>query len=256
MKNSANASRQTSLSLNRPLEIVVTCEHGGNNVPREYAHLFSGRERLLGSHKGHDHGSYDLAKDLAKALNAAFHYSKTSRLLVDLNRSLGHPGLFSAITGRVNHAGKLRILEKYYHPHRNAVEAYIESRINAGMTILHIAVHTFTPELRGIKRRADAGLLYDPSRTGERELCIRMQKALTALKPAFTVRRNYPYLGAADGLATYLRKRLPCSRYLGIELEINQKHPLGDRPLWRTLRKDIISGIKTSLLPHMEQNAK
>ena len=36
------------------------------------------------------------------------------------------------------------------------------------------------------------------------------------------VRYNYPYLGSADGFATYLRKQFP-EYYIGIELEVNQK---------------------------------
>lgn len=41
----------------RPWSFVVTAEHGGNVVPPEYAHLFSGAEKTLASHRGWDPGT-------------------------------------------------------------------------------------------------------------------------------------------------------------------------------------------------------
>jgi hypothetical protein len=37
------------------------------------------------------------------------------------------------------------------------------------------------------------------------------------------VRRNYPYLGTADGLVSFLRKEFSSELYIGIEIELNQK---------------------------------
>jgi hypothetical protein len=58
------------------------------------------------------------------------------------------------------------------------------------------------------------------------------------------VRRNYPYRGYADGLTTWLRKRYPDPAYAGIELEINQKYPLGTAPKWRELRKLLLATLE------------
>jgi hypothetical protein len=41
--------------------------------------------------------------------------------------------------------------------------------------------------------------------------------------PGFRIRRNNPYRGASDGLATALRKKFGMRQYAGIEIEINQK---------------------------------
>ena len=38
------------------------------------------------------------------------------------------------------------------------------------------------------------------------------------------MRRNYPYAGKGDGLTSYLRRRFPPGAYVGIELEVNQRH--------------------------------
>ena len=61
------------------------------------------------------------------------------------------------------------------------------------------------------------------------------------------MRRNYPYKGYADGLTTYLRTRYPDPRYRGVELEVNQKHPLGDPARWRALRKQLVASLAAAL---------
>ena len=38
------------------------------------------------------------------------------------------------------------------------------------------------------------------------------------------LRRNYPYRGVSDALVTHLRRRYGGRGYVGMELEINQKH--------------------------------
>ncbi|MBU2938472.1 hypothetical protein KO494_02870 [Lacinutrix sp. C3R15] len=49
------------------------------------------------------------------------------------------------------------------------------------------------------------------------------KEEILKLDNTLQVRYNYPYLGKADGFTTYLRKQ-DYKNYIGIELEINQKH--------------------------------
>ena len=102
--------------------------------------------------------------------------------------------------------------------------------------MIHVASHSFTPELDGAVRNADIGLLYDPARAGEVELCRRWQAQIRALEPSLKVRRNYPYTGKSDGFTAYLRRRFPAEAYIGIELEINQKHVTNGSRHWRDVR--------------------
>ncbi len=203
---------------------LITCEHGGNRTPSRYRHLFAGFEALLQTHCGYDAGALALARELAKALDAPLFASTTSRLLVDLNRSIGHPRLYSEATRDAPAGVRSEILERHYLPHRNKVEAEIAAAIVRGSRVIHVASHSFTPALDGAVRNADIGLLYDPARPGEAELCRRWQTQLRALAPNLKVRRNYPYAGKSDGFTSYLRRRFPAEAYIGIELEINQKH--------------------------------
>lgn len=91
----------------------------------------------------------------------------------------------------------------------------------SGMPVLHLAIHSFTPNLNGEKRRADVALLYDPRRSPEAELCRRWAETL-AMQSPLRIRRNYPYRGVSDGLPTYFRRHFAEASYIGIEVELNQ----------------------------------
>ena len=222
---------------------LITCEHGGNRIPPCYGSLFAAFEALLQTHRGYDPGALVLARELAKALAAPLFVSTTSRLLIDLNRSIGHPRLYSEATRAAPPAVRREILEKYYLPYRNEVEAAIAEAVVHGSRVIHLSSHSFTPALDGAIRHADIGLLYDPARHGEADLCCRWQTALKALAPGLKVRRNYPYAGTSDGFTAYLRRRFPADVYIGIELEINQKHVYKERRQWHAIRSQVIAAL-------------
>jgi len=227
--------------------LLVTCEHGGNRVPSRWRSLFTGGAALLASHRGLDIGSLAMARRIAAAFGAPLIASRTTRLLVDLNRSIGHPRLFSAVTRPLPRAERDRILARHYEPYRREVESSIARHVTAGRRVLHVSSHSFTPELDGEVRNADIGLLYDPRRQRERALAARWKSAILELEPAFRVRFNYPYAGRADGLTTALRRRFPDAAYAGIELEVNQRHPLSGGSEWRRLRRTLAAALESAL---------
>ena len=153
---------------------LITCEHGGKRIPPRYRHLFTGFEALLQTHRGYDAGALALARRSGQGVSRALFVSTTSRLLIDLNRSIGHPRLYSEATRGAPARVRSEILENYYLPHRNRVEADIAAAIARGSRVIHVASHSFTAVLDGVVRNADIGLLYDPARSGEVELCARL----------------------------------------------------------------------------------
>ena len=144
--------------------MIITCEHGGNRIPAPYRPLFREYGPLLDSHRGWDAGALDMAKALAKARRAPLVASTTSRLVIDLNRSIGHPQLFSAATRAAPAQTRAQIVEQYYRPYREQVEDLVGQAVSRGQRVVHISSHSFTPELDGKVRGADVGLLYDPAR--------------------------------------------------------------------------------------------
>jgi len=203
--------------------MVISCEHGGNHIPARYRRLFRGLGRVLAGHRGYDHGAAYLAKALACTFNAPCHIARESRLLVDLNRSLGNRAVFSYVTATLSPAEKAEIVKEFYLPYRRAVEDDVAAQVKSSFPVLHLSIHSYTPVLEGRTRRADIGILYDPSRSLERAFCRRWKQILHQRYPELRVRLNYPYRGISDGFTAYLRKRYAPARYCGIEIEVNQR---------------------------------
>lgn len=206
-----------------PARLLLTCEHGGNRVPRGESDLFVGRRAMLQGHRGYDPGALAVARSLARRLRAPLLAATTTRLLVDANRSPANPSVFSSVTRRLPAPERERLLARHHRPHWEAVQRSVEHLAAGGGPVVHLAVHSFTPRLHGRPRSADLGLLYDPSRPAERALCARWRALLRRADPSLRIRRNYPYRGRSDGLTTALRRRHPARRYRGIELEISQE---------------------------------
>lgn len=230
--------------------LIVTCEHAVDDVPAAYRRLPTLAARR-GTHWAYDPGAQAVAQQLARAFGAPLVAGTISRLLVDLNRSPHHPRVLSDAARRLNAVEQTQ-LRAHHEEHWQAVARAFARGLQRHRRILHVAVHSFTPawpDARGVlvPRTADVGLLYDPARDRERVFAHRWQATLKALAPALRVRRNYPYLGRSDGLATATRRRLAPSRYLGFELELNQASLLahGDLPmiLIASLRK-LLSGAR------------
>ena len=112
-----------------------------------------------------------------------------------------------------------------------------------------ISTNSFTPALNGKVRTADVGLLYDPARRGEAQLCARWKAALERAVPQLQVRRNYPYAGKDDGFMPYLRSRYRPTAYVGIEIEINQAIVIGAPRRFATLRGAIVESLRVVLAP-------
>jgi predicted N-formylglutamate amidohydrolase len=209
--------------------LLITCEHASNLIPKRYAPYFKGQHDLLASHRGWDPGALPLAKALAKELKVPLVTGEVSRLLVELNRTLNHPTLFSPF---VPEEEKQDILDRYYFPYIEQVKTAIEE---SKKPLLHLSIHTFTPIYEGRVRQADAGILYDPKREQEKHFATLWQQALKKELPNWTIGKNTPYRGTSDALVTSLRP-LFGKDYIGIELEVNQKHaPIDPLPFIRSL---------------------
>ena len=203
-------------------QLVLTCEHASCFVPERYTQFFEGQEELLRSHRGWDPGALELAEVIAEELDAPLIAGGITRLLVDLNRSLHDEDLHSELARSLPTSAREDLLRRFYRPHRAAVLEALEARLVRKGAVLHVGVHSFTPLWEGALREVELGLLFDPERPRELELCTLWRAELEARLPGCRVRHNEPYLGTSDGLTTSLRGRLPEERYLGIELELSQ----------------------------------
>mgnify|MGYP001277080074 CR=1 FL=1 len=194
------------------------------------------------THRAYDFGALEIASMLAENLQAPFFVCKTTRLLVEANRSLDNAQLFSEYSNNLHEEEKSEILSRYYFPYRQRVEAAIEA---AKKPVLHFSVHSFTPVWEGKERDVDIGLLFDPERRTENEFCLQWQKILQNKLPELTISLNKPYAGIDDGFTTYLRKKYTADQYLGIEIEVNQK--FNGTLLMDQINKALLNTIKQML---------
>lgn len=228
----------------RTPQLLITCEHASNRLPAAFLDVARRAGAALQTHRGYDPGTLELGRLFARRFRAPIFVGKWSRLLIELNRSLQHPRLWSEFSRDLPAARRRALVEDYYLPHRDGVEETIRRLIGKGGRVLHVGVHSFTPNLDGHERNADVGLLYDPARRPEREFSRRWQAVLRE-RSNLRVRLNYPYRGVADGLTTHLRRRFNAREYQGIELEVNQRFVGTAR--WRDVQRVLADSLGACL---------
>jgi len=222
------------------MKLVITCEHGGNTIPEEYKSLFPDNT-VLETHRGYDLGALDVFNYLQPLADYS-NYSTTSRLLIELNRALGHKNLYSEFSKKLPINTKKQIIKQYYTIYRSAVSDYIEASIKNNNDVIHLSIHSFTPQLNQEIRNCDIGLLFDSRKANEKEIAVALKKSIIVQNPNYRIRFNYPYLGKSDGFTTTLRKQFP-KHYSGIEIEINQSFSNNN-----TMPETIKTTLKESIL--------
>jgi predicted N-formylglutamate amidohydrolase len=183
--------------------------------------LFAGKGRLLQSHRGWDPGALLVATSLARRFEVELIAATTTPQLVVLNSSPHNPPVVSrfaseGLTGEQREA----LLCGMHRLHWDRIRTALR---RSKRPVVHVGVHSFTPNLNGDRRDFEVGILYDPQRTRERAFAASWKRELQWIRPDLRVRRNAPYRGNSDGLTTAMRKELGAGRYLGFELELNQR---------------------------------
>ena len=227
------------------MKLILTCEHASNRLPAAFKKAVPAD--VLKTHRAYDIGALAVFRKLVRFAKPEFHCEgKFSRLFVDLNRTITNKSAFSEYYEDLESRDKAAAEKAraqataYWKEYRENVEKFVLKNIGPSassgtlrksslslpkrtdVAIVHLGIHSFTPALHGKVRNADIGILYDPARPQERAYAQVIKDEIKRLYPAMKVRFNYPYKGSSDGLTTTLRKKFG-PRYVGIEIEINQK---------------------------------
>ncbi len=206
-------------------KIIITCEHATNQVPTKAKQAIKAKAQ---THFAYDLGAKEIAQYFAKQLKSPLFLGEISRLVTDLNRSPNHKKRWGELSHHFTETELAEIEKKYYLDYREKIFKCMDAQTDF---ILHLSIHSFTPELNGEVRNADLGLLFDPARQPEIHFAKQLQKHLKETLPEVRVRRNYPYLGKTDGLVSCLRKRYSPQKYAGIEIEFNQGTAIKNKQL-------------------------
>jgi len=238
--------------------VLVTCEHARGRVPLPYSGLFRNSRKILTSHHAYDIGAEALSSAMARRLDGeSVRLSFTwTRLLIDANRSLSNPHVFSRFSRRLPEAKKRNLLERYYLPYRSTVRKCVDHWMKQGKTVVHLSVHTFTPVWKGLKRRTDIGFLYDPSRKTEKRFILAWKTILHRSRPDLVIRRNAPYRGVSDGLAAALRREYGERHFIGLELEVNQKFPKRKTPEWSAIKRELAESFRLTVDVYAQTDAR
>lgn len=178
--------------------VLLLCDHASHRVPRALAGLGLDEIELL-RHIGWDIGAADVTRRLAEALGVPAVLGTWSRLVIDCNRALDHPGLIldesdgTAVPGNVDlsAAARARRIAEIHAPYHAAIEAEL-ARLRAlngsAARPVILSIHSFTPIMDEIERPWEIGILWNRDSRIPRPLIDRLRE-----EPDLTVGDNEPY---------------------------------------------------------------
>lgn len=178
--------------------LLVVCDHASSLVPAALDNL--GLDELaLGRHIASDIGAGPVAERLAMRLDAQAVLAGYSRLVVDCNRSLDDPTSILAVSDGefipgnqgLNAAQKAERARQFFDPYHDAIRRRLESFARRGIVPAFVAIHSFTPIFKNVRRPWQIGILWDK----DPRIPVPLIKALQDL--GVTVGDNEPYSGKA-----------------------------------------------------------
>ena len=231
--------------------LLITCETGGAKVPAWFP-MGAKLEPLDRLAAAADQPARYAASSMAIQLASELIVNEYSCELIDLTRSLRSRQLFPKLMRGSPQQDRERLLDLVYRPYLDRVHAAIQAKLLASGFAIHLSLRSFNSRSGGKNRRADVGLLYDPSRSDEADLCVDWVNEMWWQVPMLRVRRNYPRRGSADGLIPSLRRKYAGQGYLGVEVWLNRAW--AQREVAK--RDEAISGICSSLRAVVEDDAE
>ena len=149
-------------------DFLLTADHAGRAIPRRLGDLGLPVSELA-RHIAWDIGIAGVTELLSQALDATAVLQSYSRLVIDCNRQ---PGLDSSIptlsestpipgneglTAAEREARRAEI----FAPYHERIAGLIEVRSASGRRTVLVAMHSFTPVFKGVRREVEVGVLYN-----------------------------------------------------------------------------------------------
>ena len=178
--------------------VLVVCDHASRRIPAALEGL--GLDELaLARHIASDIGAGEVARSLARRLDAPAVLAGYSRLVVDCNRGPDDPTLILAVSDGEfipgNHSlsdeDKAERLRQFYHPYHDAIGRRLASFERRGVVPAFIAIHSFTPVFEKLQRPWQVGILWDT----DPRIPVPLIRSLRA--QGIVVGDNEPYSGKA-----------------------------------------------------------
>jgi predicted N-formylglutamate amidohydrolase len=150
-----------------PSPVLLVCDHASNRLPLRFGSLGLKADDLL-KHFAWDPGALALSRRLSALLDAPLAYGCVSRLVLDVNR---HPSDVDSIVATadgnvvpgnvgLSQEERERRAAEVHAPYHAAIEALLAKRVEQGRPIAVVAIHTYTPSLRGVHRPWHCGVIF------------------------------------------------------------------------------------------------
>lgn len=197
-------------------------DHAGNAVPRALGSLGLPVDEMT-RHIGWDIGIAALGISLAARMDAMFVHQAYSRLVIDCNRAPEAVDSMSEVSDGTRVPGnqaldacvKAARVAAIHQPYHRAIAETLATRDTAGRPTVLIALHSFTPAMRGVARPWQIGVLHD---RGDTRFAHAFLSTLQT-DPALIVGDNEPYrMDSID--YTIPRHAYPARPY--VEIEVRQ----------------------------------
>lgn len=184
-----------TVNIDRNSRVVLTCDHAGRAVPREWGDLGVAAAEF-DRHIAWDIGAAAVTRHLARLLDAPAVLATYSRLFIDPNRPPGSAGSIvrqsdgTAVPANADAgAGEAALRAQVsFWPYHRAIERMIAANEARHGVVALVSVHSFTPRLRGFDRPWHVGVLWD----GDDRIAAPLMAAL-GRDAAIVVGDNQPY---------------------------------------------------------------
>lgn len=147
---------------------LLVCDHAGRAVPAALGDM--GVKRAdWDRHIAWDIGAAGVCERLAPLLDAACVAQVYSRLVIDCNRTPGHPTSIPPISDGTAVPANSQLttgmaaarVAAIFNPYHAAIAAELDQRAAMGRMTVLIAMHSFTPVFAGVARHWQAGVLHN-----------------------------------------------------------------------------------------------
>lgn len=228
---------------------LVTCDHAANTVPPMVNGGDLGLDPAdMNRHIAYDVGAAGLARGLADVLGAPAVLSDFSRLVIDPNRGADDPTVLmrlydgTVVPGNrhADAAEKARRIALMHEPYHAEVARMAARRTD---TVI-LAIHSFTPQLRGKPPRPwHVGVLHAPgSGALSRPLIARLRA-----EPDLCVGDNEPYSGHLEGDSIDRHALVPGRLNTLVELRNDLIATAPDQARWAARLAPILTAALTDI---------
>ncbi len=221
---------------------LIVCDHASNHMPAEFGGL--GLEAAdLARHIAWDPGALGVSRRMSDNLDAPLVRSNASRLLIDCNRPLDAHDLITPMSETTIIPGNVGLspsqrqerIERFYDPFHALIDDTLQPRLANAIRPGFIAVHSFNPVYRGVRRPWEVGIIHDE----DSAWALGMVDLLRA-QTNFTVGVNEPY-SPADRVYFTLERHARSRSLPAVMIEVRNDEIASEQQ--QAYWGDLLSGV-------------